>query len=180
MAPNYEQRCTSGEQAGVVRHRDFSVEPLPPTEPATARMARQLEPHARLWDAAKKIIGGVVVVGAALWAGFTYGVNKAVDVRFAELKGQLDPAVLRPNVDELERRRKVGESIPPTLDDRFNTQAAKLAEINGKLDAPNNPNSEVGRKLDALDKTLQERLPRRPDKISLPRVGPTAKQEGAQ
>lgn len=182
--PDPRRPGTTREQLRSGEHRDFSTEisSPPPPPPQVHRPTQEsiIDRHGRFWDSVRKIAVGVVAVGGIMIAAFSWAVNAAIESKMAALRQSLDPLVVRPTKDELERMRLENQSRPPTLEERFNEQRAQFAEIKKAIDAPNSPQSELGKKLDALDSTLKERLPRRPDKVPVPPVGPTAKQQGVQ
>lgn len=149
-----------------------------PYRPPQPTISDRIEWHGKFWSSVRNICIGIAFAGGLVFAGFSWAVNKAVDARFDEAYRRLDPMVLRPTADQLKDIHDNGKPTPPTLEDRFNASAAALGEIRMLIDAPNNPQSELGRKLSSLDATLRERLPPRPNKPALPSVGPAAKAEG--
>lgn len=153
--------------------------------PKQTSLAEHVERHAPLFGNVQKIVLGIMAlctlfgaVGTGVYRGFIWAVDHAVEARIAGLKRQLDPSVLLPTEDELKELARLHKPVPPTITEQFQAQAASIAKVQASLDAPNNPQSEMGRKLDNLDRTLRERLAPRPNKTPLPSVGPTSAKEG--
>lgn len=193
----YGESLKRAEQATVERRPEGPSDPAPPPEPEPELLESdpppprkrqdsaldRTETHARWWKSVATIVGSAVaifgvVIPAVVWAIGNWVVKPQVDA----LRNQLDPLVLRPSVDDLQRLALEKKLPPPTLDDRFAELHADNVKTRETIDAtsPFNPGSVFGKKLDALDSTLRVRLPARPDKPSVPPVGPTATREGRQ
>lgn len=123
------------------------------------------------------VVGASIAILGPVGAAAVWSIDHwVVEPRLIELKQILDPLVLRPTAAEIARLRADEQPIPPTLTSRFAEVKSAIAAVKEAVDAPNNPASELGKKLDSVDKMLKA-LPTKP---APPPVGPTATREGRQ
>lgn len=139
----------------------------PRSEPPIAKQAK-------FWGFVAKIIAGVSAAVTVVGGGFTWAVKYVVRAEIAALRDDLDPLALK------QKRKDPEDPKPPSLEDRFNVQNQKLDSIDKKIGSPNDPQSDLGKKLDRIDDILTKQFGESTKTTPPPAVGPTAKKQGRQ
>ena len=144
------------------------VEPQP--------LLTKVERHARWLDAIKKIGVGVGFLAGVVLAVVGWALKHAADTVYDKISKRVDPYCLMPEP------KPPGDTSPklPTLSDRFAEQTAWRNKVDERLNAPLDPKTDIGTRLDNLDKILEKALGQSTKATAPPTVGPTAAHRGRQ
>lgn len=154
------------EERRAARRSHAGAEPSDPPPSSKG----PLKTHAEFWGAVAKIGGGITIV-VGVFAG---AVKFIVREEIAAFRASLDPMALR------QERVDKDDPRPKTLSDRFDEITAGQAKLERAMTSPNNPESELGRRLDRFDQILSKQFGESTKTTPPPTVGPTAKKQGRQ